>query len=441
MNPPPYLLLKNHKPSTITMHIPIPTPWAASISLMTFVASDLSATEFAVRAPQSWQRPQWTEVSPDAAWAARAGLQVVELNNIFFLMGGRTPIDPAVLPVPGASVIWSDVWRSRDLGRSWQKLVETDAPGHWPARAYFQAVTKGASMYVLGGQNFTLVPNPGCAFLPPGVPCDPPVIPASDFFNDVWRSENGRDWVCLTKNAGWHGRAGLSSVVFQGEIYVLGGSFNDDSSIVGGPPTRIYFNDVWKSHDGANWVPMTTNAPWAPRAGAAVVAKGGYIYLLGGEDGFLCDTNRPDRCPPYFNDVWRTRDGANWELVTAAADWSPRPGHQAVVLANNIYLFGGFGLSSDPTDPFKPANPMDVWVSRDGANWQLVSTSPWNATTPGDIKYDFKALAVTGGWGGLLPSIFTFGGDRETFNFADPSNYLRVDNDVWRYSPWPGRWR
>ena len=364
------------------MHIPITTSWAAGISLLTLVASDLPATEFTVRAPQWWQRPQWTEVNPDAAWAARAGLQVVELHNTFFLMGGRTPIDPAVLPVPGASVIWSDVWRSRDLGRSWQKVVETDAAGHWPARAYFQAVTKGNAMYVLGGQNFNLVPNPGCAFLPPGVPCDPPVVPASDFFNDVWRSDNGRDWVRLTADAGWQGRAGLSSVVFKDEIYALGGSFNDDSSIVGGPPVRV-----------------------------------------------------------YFNDVWRTRDGATWELVTPAAAWAARPGHQAVVLANDIYVFGGFGISADPSNPFKPSNPMDVWVSRDGADWRLVSNSPWNATTPEEIKYDFKALAVTGGRGGLMPSIFTFGGDRETFNFADPSNYLRVDNDVWRFSPRVGRWR
>ena len=63
--------------------------------------------------------------------------------------------------------------------------------------------------------------------------------------------------------------------------------------------------------------------------------------------------------------------------------------------------------------------------------------TPWAAC----ISYDFKALAVTGGRGGLLPSIFTFGGDRETFNFADPSNYLRVDNDVCRFSPELGRWR
>jgi len=266
-------------------------------------------------------------------------------------------------------------------------------------------------------------------------------VPSSDFFNDVWRSVNGKDWVRLTANAGWHGRAGLSSVVLNDEIYVLGGSFNDDSSIVGGPPARVYFNDVWKSRDGVNWVPVNTNAPWAPRAGAAVVAKAGYMYLIGGEDGFLCDPARPDRCPPYFNDVWRSRDGANWELVTPSAAWSPRPGHQAVVLANLIYLFGGFGLSTDPADPFKPSNPMDVWVSRDGADWRQISDSPWNATSPEEIKYDFKALPVTGGRCGLPPSIFTFGGDRETFNFTDPSNYLRVDSDVWRFSPHPVRRR
>jgi hypothetical protein len=85
---------------------------------MTLVANELPATELTIRAPQPWQRQQWTEVNPDAEWAARAGLQVVELHNTFFLMGGRTPIDSAVLPVPGASVLWSDVWRSWN-GRDW----------------------------------------------------------------------------------------------------------------------------------------------------------------------------------------------------------------------------------------------------------------------------------------------------------------------------------
>jgi hypothetical protein len=31
--------------------------------------------------------------------------------------------------------------------------------------------------------------------------------------------------------------------------------------------------------------------------------------------------------------------------------------------------------------------------------------------------------------------VLTFGGDRETFDVADPENYLRIDNDVWTFAP------
>jgi hypothetical protein len=179
---------------------------------------------------------------------------------------------------------------------------------------------------------------------------------------------------------------------------------------------------------------MTGNAPWAPRAGAIAVKKNGYIYLLGGEDGFVCLPSSP-RCPPYYNDVWRSRNGSDWELVTASAEWPSRPGHQVVVLNNYFVLFGGFGLSIDPGDPFKPSNPMDVWVSKNGKHWVQVSDSPWNAATPGEIKYDFDALVIREGWFRGRSSIYTFGGDRETFDFMDLNNYLNVDNDVWRFSP------
>ena len=368
---------------------------------------------------------EWSLLTDDPGWAPRAGLQAVELKNEFFVLGGRTPLDPAIVPVPGASTMWSDVWKSRDLGSTWEMVRETDAADMWPARAYFQAVTMKGHMYVLGGQNFKLVPNPD--------PSGPPLVPDSDCFNDVWSSPDGDNWTMLTDEAPWAGRAGLSAAVFKGEIYVMGGSFNDDPAIIGGPPERVYFNDVWKSSDGINWEMVTAEAPWAKRAGGIAVVKGGYLYMVGGEDGFICIPGL--RCPPYYNDVWRTMDGANWELVTAEADWAPRPGHQCLVINNQFVLFGGFGLSPDPENPFLPSNPMDVWVSSDGADWEMVSDSPWNATEPGDIKYDFDALVASGGGVGQRPAIFTFGGDRETFNFFDPVNHLRVDDDVWRFAP------
>jgi hypothetical protein len=365
----------------------------------------------------------WSETNPDAPWAARAGLQVAGLGDRIFLMGGRTPLDPQVVPIPGASTLWNDVWRTDDQGASWAEVG--DAP--WAARAYFQAVTRGGAMFVLGGQDFRVIDNPACQAFPPGAcpPQIPPQVPSSTFFNDVWRSRDGASWTRMTADAGWEGRAGLSANVLGGQLYVFGGSRNDDSAIVGpGGPARIYYNDVWRSRDGRSWEQVTEHAPWAPRAGAATVVKNGWLYLLGGEDGFVCNPAVNPRCPPYFNDVWRTRDGEHWEQVTASAGWSPRPGHQCAVVLEQIVCFGGFGL---------PVNPNDVSASRDGRNWTTLAGPPWNAFDPTQVKYDFDVLAVSGTRGAPGPAILTFGGDRETFDFGDPLNYTRVDDDVWRF--------
>lgn len=365
----------------------------------------------------------WNETNMNATWPGRAGLQVLNHKDKFFLMGGRTPLNIFDLPypVPGASIIWGDVWESTDYGSSWNLILPPSNPA-WPPRAYFQAVNKGDYMYILGGQNFNIVPNPDIQGFPP-------FYAQSDFFNDVWRSQDGVHWTEQTSNAEWDKRAGLSAVVFNDEIYVMGGSVNDDFSITPYGPARIYFNDVWKSSDGIQWTQLTDNAPWAPRAGGIAVVKDDYIYMIGGEDGFTCNAQTP-RCPPYFNDVWRTKNGVDWELVNAACDWPSRPGHQVVVANNKFVLFGGFGLGPDITIS---ANPMDVWTSNNGKEWKNVSASPWNAISPEEIKYDFDALVVTG-HKNESDMIFTFGGDRETFNFFDPINYLLVDNDVWRYS-------
>lgn len=84
----------------------------------------------------------------------------------------------------------------------------------------------------------------------------------------------------------------------------------------------------------------------------------------------------------FFSDVWSSTDGETWEPVTANADWVERPGHVAVVAEDNFLVFGGFGLSDNPEDPFAPSNPIDMWVSEDGTTWDLLDTAPWNATMP-----------------------------------------------------------
>jgi hypothetical protein len=372
----------------------------------------------------------WTQTTPAAPWAARAGLRVAELDGRIFVVGGRTPNNSTL---PGDSTVWGDVWASDDGGITWTQLLATGAPGGFPARAYFSLVVKDDALWVIGGQDFGLQKNPFCELLaqgvapPPGLGIDPNApcpefLPTSQFFNDVWRSTDGVTWEQVTASAPWAGRAGLSAAVLGDEIVVLGGSQNDDSAIVGpNGPQRKYFNDVWTSTDGVTWEQATDAAPWEVRAGAAVAVKDDALYLLGGEDGFTCSP-LPDCVPPYFNDVWRTTDGATWEQVTEAAGWSPRPGHVCKVVERQFVCFGGFGLIE---------NPMDMWTSPDGATWTQLPQVPWNAAEPTAIRYDFDALVTTGSDG--AERLLTFGGDRETFDFTDPDNWTRVDNDVWTF--------
>jgi hypothetical protein len=394
---------------------------------------------------------EWTEiVATDfltvERWEPRAGLEAVVLDGDFFVLGGRTP-NPWVPPleggpIPGDSTLWGDVWRSGDRGENWEMVLATDDDHHWKARAYHEVVVLDDVMYLIGGQNFPLIDNPDCIDNPF---CFPTKIPVSEFFNDVWSSTDGVNWTLMTDEAFDIGRAGHSAIVFRDKIFVMGGSYNDDS-IIDPDAQRVLLNDVWSSPDGVEWTQVTAQAPWPARAGAALVVKNGYLWLIGGERAFF-------GFGAYFNDVWRTKDGETWEQVTPEADFPPRPGHTCDVLKNTIVCFGGFGFNEaafspacppfDPSnppepgsvcDPNLPSNPMDIWVSKDGANWEELSDAPWNAVTPADIKYDYDTVVAPAGRDGRGQAIYTFGGDRETFDFFDPTQWLNVDNDVWRFS-------
>ncbi|MEM7288514.1 MAG: hypothetical protein AAF480_19385, partial [Actinomycetota bacterium] len=136
----------------------------------------------------------WRQVTDGAPWGGRAGLRIAEVDGSVYLFGGRTPRDSTL---PGDSDIFSDVWRSDDLGATWDLVLESGGD-HWSPRAYFQSVVKDGFIYVIGGQDFGLEPNPFCALLeqglepPPGLGIDPDApcpefLPTSEFFNDVWR--------------------------------------------------------------------------------------------------------------------------------------------------------------------------------------------------------------------------------------------------------------
>jgi hypothetical protein len=121
---------------------------------------------------------------------------------------------------------------------------------------------------------------------------------------------------------------------------------------------RTYFNDVWKSRDGTNWSLVTAAAPWSPRASAHLVSFRDSLWLVGGE--------------PNDGTVWNTRDGVTW--VPHRDTGLPAAAPQGVVSFNEALWIIGHGRWETATN--------DVWTSPDGAHWrQVLSRLPWQPRT------------------------------------------------------------
>jgi dihydrofolate reductase len=140
-----------------------------------------------------------------------------------------------------------------------------------------------------------------------------------------------KPWTQATASAGFSTRRSHSSVVFDGKIWVIGGTDGTN-----------YFNDVWSSSDGITWTRATASAGFSTRFAHSSVVFDGKIWVIGGYDG-----------ASRFNDVWSSSDGITWTRATASAGFSTRFAHSSVVFDGKIWVIGGF----DGTNYFK-----DVWA-------------------------------------------------------------------------------
>ncbi len=209
----------------------------------------------------------------------------------------------------------------------------------------------------------------------------------------------------LDSNNVWSKRQDFASVVFNDEIYIIGGY---DITVRG--EKDCYREDVYKSSDGINWTLLNDNVPFKGRRGHRATVFDGYIYLAG---GFYADDESGAR--GYKNDVWRSNDGITWEEVSSnsTTPWSPRKDFGMVSTETAIYIFGGF--CQDGTGP---QYLDDVWKF-DGSSWtQLV-----NSSIPGGRSAFAYELVGT--------DIYIQGG---SFKGATQSSTGRVDPSIQNWS-------
>jgi hypothetical protein len=199
---------------------------------------------------------------------------------------------------------------------------------------------------------------------------------------DVWSSADGRDWKLVTKEAPWKHSDLPMNIVFQDKMWMMGGWYN------GRLPGHSASNEVWSSTDGENWKQETAKAGWTPRIASGLVEFHGRMYLLGGLENYYFGDDKSLK-----NDVWSSADGKDWKLETADAGWSPRAYHQAVVLNDKIYVFGGGNYVPN----YQAKN--DVWSSSDGVKWtRETEAAAWSPRIWFSSAIYRNRMWVLGGW-------------------------------------------
>ena len=137
--------------------------------------------------------------------------------------------------------------------------------------------------------------------------------------------------------------------------------------IVGGDCNQGHYqNDVWRSSDGADWELMCDPVPWGPRVLHYTAVHDGRIWVMGGQT----IPQFADEEEIFFNDVWNSVDGRTWNRVAENAPWVERGmiGGSAV-FQDRIWILGGGTYDTPRIDRRLMYN--DVWSTGDGANWDL----------------------------------------------------------------------
>jgi hypothetical protein len=320
----------------------------------------------------------WVEKNGAASWNARDGAGLRRLNGKLWILGGwNTDLSPLTK---------NEVLSSDDDGATWTvDLAHTNddtqtGPGarwirrHCPGGWQNHSVGGTEYIYVLGGDHLA---------------AEYSILEDSyGVHGDVWRSsdpanDDGWEQMCDNATAGWRGRTLHTTSSHNGYLYLMGGQTGVGA--IGDPPypydnahTPVFYNDVWRSPDGAVWTQIQSNAAWSARSAICNVPSwNGRMWLVGGgkyptgeAEGGPAYIDSNDRT--YGKEVWSSADGVTW---TQHADFAgtARMYHSVEVYAGRLWVMGGYVQVSGVTG----TNGNDVWSTNDGETWTHHADAPW----------------------------------------------------------------
>jgi hypothetical protein len=311
---------------------------------------------------------EWVKVTMKAEFAPRDGAGALSFKGRMWLLGGWNPIAAQREFFP--RICNNEVWSSRD-GLKWTlvkpnsfKDQSFNATADWEGRHTAGYAVYRDRMWIIGGD-----------------------VNQGHYQNDVWTSENGRDWKLINSRVPWAPRALHYTVVHDDRIWVIGGQRMPGFAKEEAAPKEEFYRDVWTTRDGITWEQIEPQEPcWSARGmiGASAVFKG-HIWILGG--GTYDTPTTPSR--KFHNDVWSSADGVTWTEHTKAAPWKPRQYHEVAAWDDRLWVLEGYNKDS--------GNRNDVWHSTDGVQWHEVENTPWKPRHAASVFVHDGALWMVAG--------------------------------------------
>lgn len=215
-------------------------------------------------------------------------------------------------------------------------------------------------------------------------------------------------WTQIVKNSEWSDRYDHEATAFKNKLWILGG-YNP-----GQVSGDTYYEDVWSSNDGEYWDLVIEDAPWKGRRGHQVVVfddgNGEAMFLIG---GFSVDEATGYR--QYNNDVWRSIDGVNWNLIkertypdiNSDQDWFPRMYHKCVISnqggVDYIYLIAGRTMLEGHDSRYATEYFNDAWRSVDAINWERLPNNDFGIRAEHAVAVDGDGnIYINGGVHGII---------------------------------------
>lgn len=308
----------------------------------------------------------WKEM-PIPPWYDLKGRQLVVFKDKLWALGGDTH------NVPQLS---NDVWYTED-GETWLQATK-NVP--WSYRFDFAVEAFAGKLWVMGGEIYNL-----------------------DTSNEVWSSEDGIHWESSPDDVPWTERSGMSSTIFNGQLWMTGG----ESGYKGRPKKDEFFNEAWVTSDGHTWQ-AAPKTPWAGRYKHYTVAFKDRLWVYAGLSSVV-----------EINDVWSTGDGISWEPALPQR-WGPRGYHTTVEHEGYMWVIGGRG-----SPEAGPNATREVWKSKDGISWALITDeAPWQFLLYSKaISFKGRIWIIGGITGRDKTTIF--------WSSADGENWRREDDPPW----------